>query len=303
MHMNGVQHLEVASDEGHGSSGTGMPGDAAAMQKLGFDSPDTMPAGLVQIDLVNNGKQDHQVNFFRPKKMDDMAKVDAILAGPTPELALALVEFVGGSNTVAAGGEQKTVSKFEPGTYYLGCFIVDADGASHIAHGMLKKVTVTGGGSTTAGSTPSGTAASSAVPADQAETMKKATVGEIEMKDFLIALPSGFKGKGWYKVSNDAGKQPHETTIVKLASGKTKQDAIDWASKPVPEGPPPFESVGGFGGLDPKNVGWVLLDLKPGSYLALCFIPNTVPEEGAPPGPPDLKPHLAHGMVTEFTIS
>jgi len=285
---------------------TGQGGAHDGAARYLFDTEDTMPAGLVMIDLVNNGKLDHQVNFFRAKKAEDMGKIDTILASPTPDLALALSEFVGGSNTVAAGGEQKSVSKFEPGTYYLGCFLQDEDGVNHIGHGMIKKITVKAAGSdggTTAGTTPKGStppAADSVDEAAQAETMKKATVGEIKMKDFAIGLPDPFVGKGWYKVTNDEGLQAHEATMVKLLDGKTKQDAIDWAS--APSGPPPFTAAGGFGGLDPKLVGWVYFDLTPGTYLSLCFIPNTVKAKDAPPGPPDLKPHVAHGMFTEFTI-
>jgi hypothetical protein len=313
MPSHSVRGLELAAqDPGHDNNSSTTPGTAGtggghggdAMARYTFDTEDTMPTGLVMIDLVNNGQLDHQVNFFRPKKADDMAKIDTILASPTPELALALVEFVGGSNAVVAGGEQKTVSKFEAGTYYLGCFITDADGVPHIGHGMVKKVVAkaASGSGTTAGSTPSGSAAPAAVSTEQAETMKKVTVGEIKMKDFNIALPDGFNGKGWYEVTNDEGLQPHETTIVKLQDGKTKDDVVAWASEQVPSGPPPFTSAGGFGGLDPKATGWVYLDLAPGKYLALCFIPNSVPDKSAPPGPPDLKPHLVHGMVTEFSI-
>jgi len=312
-----VTEENLPTDGGHGeptgtAPGHGGEAEGTAAARYLFDTEDTMPAGLVMIDLVNNGKLDHQVNFFRAKKAEDMGKIDTILASPTPDLALALSEFVGGSNTVAAGGEQKSVAKFEPGTYYLGCFLQDDDGVNHIGHGMIKKVTVTAaggsGGGTSAGTTPKGSAPKGSTPpaadsvdeAAQAETMKKATVGEIKMKDFAILLPEPFVGKGWYKVTNDEGLQAHEATMVKLADGKTKQDAIDWASAPA--GPPPFTAAGGFGGLDPKLVAWVYFDLTPGTYVSLCFIPNTVKAKDAPPGPPDLKPHVAHGMFTEFTI-
>lgn len=270
-----------------------------------FETDDTVPAGLVMFDLKNNGKKPHQVNVARPKPNATIEAIDAALAGPNPTLALALAEFVGASNTVDPGGEQRTVVQLEPGTYYLLCFVPDEDGKDHLQHGMIKKITVTGSGTTagtTPGSTPGTAVAKTAVPAEQAAEMKAATVGEIKMKDMAIALPEPFTGQGWYKVTND-GPQPHETTILKLASGKTSKDVVDFLSSETPSGPPPFSEVGGFGGLDKGNVGWVELDLAKGDYVALCFIPNTIPDPAGPPGPPDLKPHFAKGMTTPFTIS
>jgi hypothetical protein len=198
-----------------------------------FDAPSSAPAGLVMFDLKNNGKQAHQVNVARPKGTATVEQMDTALKGPNPTAALALAEFVGASNTVAAGGEQRTVVQLEAGTYFLLCFVPDADGKDHLQHGMIQKIVV---------------------------------------------------------------------SAVGGAAGTTAKDAKDWLSQEKPTTPPPFTEAGGFGGLDKGNVGWVELDLAKGDYLALCFIPNTIPDPSGPPGPPDLKPHHTKGMITPFTI-
>ena len=44
----------------------------------------------------------------------------------------------------------------------------------------------------------------------------------------------------------------------------------------------------------PGQTGWAHLDLTPGDYVAVCFIPSAA-HEG--------KPHFALGMVKGFTVS
>lgn len=334
-----------------------------------FDMPSTVPAGLVQIDLMNTGQEPHQVNIARPKSGVTTDQIDAAIKGPNPTAALALVELTGGSNTVAPSGEQKTVSTFEAGTYYFICFVQDEDGSFHFQHGMIKKVTVEA-------STTSGTG----VPQDQADQMKAATVGTIELKDYGVLLPDDFTGHGWYKVTND-GPQPHEAAIVKVNDGKTAADVKEFligaeskaggagsgsgsgsapttmmstestamagssttmmdssgestttAMKKFAADPTtsmmdapgtsamgssgsapmdttssmasaaPFVDMGGIGGLEKGNTAWVFLDLPKGDYVALCYIPATIPDPQNP-NLPMFTPHFMHGMFSPFTIS
>lgn len=72
----------------------------------------------------------------------------------------------------------------------------------------------------------------------------------------------------------------------------------------------------------PGEVGYTVLDLTPGRYVALCFLPEGATPEvisQLPEGPPDsaalasappevvavmqAAPHFTHGMVQEFTVS
>jgi hypothetical protein len=105
-----------------------------------------------------------------------------------------------------------------------------------------------------------------------------------------FTLPPDFTGRGLYRFRNAASKDIHELSIVRLAPGRTQQDVIDWFTHP---GPPPFTGAGGFAAVMPHGGGWLRLDLKPGSYVATCFVPDDKP--------PHL-PHGALGMDVSFTI-
>lgn len=46
---------------------------------------------------------------------------------------------------------------------------------------------------------------------------------------------------------------------------------------------------------------YVVADLKPGDYVALCFIPMGMTNTDGPP--PDGPPHAMQGMVAESTVT
>jgi uncharacterized cupredoxin-like copper-binding protein len=111
---------------------------------------------------------------------------------------------------------------------------------------------------------------------------------EVTLKDFSFAMPSTLKaGDHTLKVTNK-GPQPHEMTLVKLAPGKTMQDAMAYSG----EGEPPFTDAGGMGALAPNTSAWVKLHLDPGTYIAVCFVPD--PASG--------KAHAEMGMMNQFTV-
>lgn len=108
--------------------------------------------------------------------------------------------------------------------------------------------------------------------------------------DFSFTLPSEIKaGVQTWKIV-DAGEQPHEMNLIKLADGKTMEDVAHWMH--APEGAPPFANVGGMQGIDPNEAAYLHLDLEPRDYVAICHIPD--PASG--------KPHDALGMVLPFTV-
>ena len=49
----------------------------------------------------------------------------------------------------------------------------------------------------------------------------------------------------------------------------------------------------GLGALSPGQTSWLALDLAPGTYIALCFVPDR--ETGVP--------HALMGMVQVFTVA
>ena len=79
--------------------------------------------------------------------------------------------------------------------------------------------------------------------------------------------------------------------VVKLDDGKTKDDFLEWGMSFA--GPPPGKAMGGTSGQRQGDVAYLPVDLAAGNYLLVCFLPDAK----------DGKPHLAHGMIKEFTIT
>ncbi len=234
-----------------------------------FMGPDHATAGWTGMTFVNNGKDPHQANLARlhnGKTFNDL--LAAFKQGVNASFAL--VDFVGGPNTIDPGGRQRVVLNLQPGSYAIICFVPDdQDGIPHVAKGMIMPLQVSG--------------PASSVPAPQ-------TDGTITLKDFAFGLPAQVAaGHHLWSVTN-MGPQPHELSLLKLAPGKTFQDVGRFMQKP--SGAPPFQDAGGMGGLAAGKSGIVALDLTPGNYVALCFIPD--PKSG--------KPHFMLGMVASFSV-
>jgi hypothetical protein len=89
---------------------------------------------------------------------------------------------------------------------------------------------------------------------------------------------------------DNQGKQGHEAVLIRLAPGKSLADVAAWVDNQV--GPLPAELLGGLTALAPGSEGFFTVDLTPGHYAFLCFVPDAA----------DGKPHIARGMLKEFTI-
>ncbi len=96
-------------------------------------------------------------------------------------------------------------------------------------------------------------------------------------------------GKNVIRVVNTA-QQPHELVLVRMFPGKTVGDVATFAEKPV--GEPPGEVVGGASFIASNNENFIDVDLAPGDYGFICFVPDAK----------DGKAHVAHGMIQQFKI-
>jgi hypothetical protein len=163
-----------------------------------------------------------------------------------------MLEFVGGPNAVEPHERQATIVNLEPGTYLWICFVLSPDGVRHAVKGMVKPLTVVG------------------TNADQ--PIEPAASLSLTLRDFELALPDEVEaGTYMWKVTN-AGPEPHEITLVKLAEGKRMEDMVAYLHAPV--GPPPFTFAGGVGGMSAGRTAWATLTLTPGEYVAFCPIPS-----------------------------
>jgi hypothetical protein len=235
-----------------------------------FTAPDTVAAGWIKLS-AKNLKPQGQCGFL--VRLNDTttpaAFAEAIKAGPTPQVqAMVSLEAF-----IPQAAPNEIYLRARSGPHAFVCFVAGAGGPPTA---KVKMVTVT---------PATGQAA--------AEPKSEVTITE---RDFVFDFPAELKsGPKIVRILN-MGQQSHEMLIVKLAAGKTLADLIALASTPPtpgqPPSPPPFEMVGGVGPVAPGGAVVVTLDLKPGTYHALCFLPDTTTK----------KPHIALGMIQEITV-
>lgn len=233
-----------------------------------FEAPEEMPAGLITFAFKNEGAEVHHVQIAR---LNDGVTFEQFMAAfeQGEAAAMPLITPVGGPSLTNPGQTARVTLNLEPGAYVLLCLVPDAEGIPHLAHGMARPLTITGDVATQ--------------PEPQADLT-------ISMADFQYSMPTEVEaGPQTWKVVND-GPQPHELVLHKLASGKTAEDVIAFFH--TPQGQPPFTNAGGMQGLSQGGVGWVQLDLAPGTYVAICYIPD--PTSGTR--------HMDLGMVRTLTV-
>jgi uncharacterized cupredoxin-like copper-binding protein len=241
-----------------------------------FQAPDTVQAGVTTIRLVNNGPSAHHIQFVKLDQGKTLADLLEAMKQPGPPPPWAT--FVGGPNGTMPGDSTTAILSLDPGSYAMICLIPGAGGVPHFAMGMTRALTAVG--PAVAGSEPAAT-----------DTMRLA--------DYSFQFPSNVPaGHHTIRVEN-AGPQPHEMVLVRLAPGVTATDWLKWADQliaPPPNtqvGPPPSPVMGGMTVIMPGAHGFFVTDLTPGDYALFCFVPDMK----------DGKAHADHGMVSTFKVS
>jgi hypothetical protein len=236
-----------------------------------FAAPDSIPAGLTTVKMLNAGKEPHQVVFIRIDSGKTMAEVQTALT--TPNMAVpGWMSFPLGANGVLPADSSNATATLAAGHYILVCFMPSPDGTPHVAKGMVKPIEVT-----------ASTAAAAPEPAaDVVMTAKDYTW------DVSVPLTAGAHTIRF----ENAGPQLHEVQIMQLAPGKTAKDMQTWMAAGM-KGEPPARPVGGFAGAMPGGHGFFTATFAAGKYVFLCFVPDSK----------DYKPHVIHGMMKEITVS
>lgn len=235
-----------------------------------FEVPAQVEAGLVSINLINEGQEPHHAQLFRLNDGVTQEQFQDALQ-QSPDAAFGLITMTGGAGVVDPGLSQQVIVELTPGQYVLVCFVPGHDGVPHLAKGMM---------------------ASMEVVASEVQTKApeiKAD-GVVKLLDFSFVLPTQIKaGPQIWRVDNTGG-QGHEIMLIKLAEGKTMEDV--GAFMEAPHGVPPFTNTGGFQAIDPGKSGWMVLNLEPGNYVALCYVPD--PASG--------HAHMELGMIMPFSV-
>lgn len=233
-----------------------------------YEGPDTIPSGMTAFRMANGGKEYHQMQLIR---LNDGKTAQDFMAQPPGSPAPAWAVDVGGPNAAAPGDTANATIDVQPGKYVLLCYIPSADGKPHVMKGMMRPLEVIPATGTTA-------------PPPQADVT-------ITLTDYAFGLSSPITaGHHTIKVEN-AAAQTHEVVIIKLDAGKTAADFATWAM--TMKGPPPGRPMSGMGGITPGQTAFMSDDFTPGGYALICFVPDAK----------DGKPHMAHGMVQDLTVS
>ncbi len=234
-----------------------------------FDAPTELPAGLTTFRLVNHGPSIHHLQLVKLGAGKTFGDFMVALkgGGPPPEW----VTMEGGPNPPELGDTATTTLTLEPGNYAMLCFVPGPDGIPHIAKGMVRPLKVT------------------AAPAAKATEPAADVVMKLTDYDFQLSKPIT-AGRHTIAVEN-AGPQEHEVVIVKLGAGKEPKDFAVWGEKQI--GEPPGTLHGGVSGIMPGDRVYLHVDLEPGTYGLICFVPDRK----------DGKGHYLHGMVKKVTVS
>ena len=235
-------------------------------------STDTLGAGLETIRLHNTGTEPHQVQLLRLHDDKTFSDLSTVLADPKGD-PFTVADATGGSNTILPGAEQETYVNLRAGHYVALCFVTDeVSNVPHFAEGMIAQFDVTGSGT----------------------RQRPDAEGTISAFSFGFNIPAHVDGNGVYRFKNLSDTDSHELTIERLAPGKTAADFLNVISGKVAGNPNDIAApAGGGGAVAPHGVDWVRLNLAPGDYIAVCFVPDAE-AQGAP--------HAALGMVRGFSV-
>lgn len=229
-----------------------------------FAAPESIPAGLTRVRLVNEGHVGHAalVTHLPEGSSTDAYLADARAGAPFPVAAT----DIGGPGETAAADSSDVILHLTPGRYAIVCWSDD-----HVKAGMIAPLTVvaTGDGE------------------ERVEAPPAANV-EVLFKDYTFEHATPFQtGRQVLKVRN-VGEHPHNLQLYRFEPGKTLQDFAAW--RRTRQGPPPATPLGGMDTMAPGREGWIVLTLVPGRYLMAC---------GTPEG--DVI-HAQLGMLDEFEL-
>jgi hypothetical protein len=235
-----------------------------------FHAPDTVPAGMTTIKLINGGQTFHHLVVARldsGKTTADLMKAFEKPGPPPPWMVI-----VGGPNAPDPTKESNATFDLAAGNYAMICFVDIPEHKPHFARGMIKSLVVT------ASTKPS-------APAPAADI-------DLTLSDFKFTLSKPITaGTHTFAVKVDA-TQPHEIEIIKLADGKTEKDLLTWMEKMA--GPPPGNAVGGISTIVPGSTNYFTADMPAGNYVFICFLPDAKD--------PKMAPHFMKGMVQTVEV-
>jgi hypothetical protein len=247
--------------------------------KIGPDPSAGLKPGWTLVKFHNVGVEPHQVMFARIKDGVDMSQLAAAGAGDSSGAgAIEFVDMIGGISYIGPGHDTTAMVNLTAGLVMAMCYVPDAKGVAHALMGMTTALTV---------SAPSGDAMSSGP-----EPSGEEVLGTIELSGDGYQIPDDLR-TGWYRVEN-TDSVLHEMSLLHLDRSITADETAtlveDLAANKTPQ--VGLEAIGGMGAISAGFDGYIYLDLPPGPYLAVDFMPDA----GEP------RPHMLDGYYSTFSI-
>lgn len=252
-----------------------------------FQSPDTIPAGWTTLRFANHGQEIHYGHLVRldsGKTVQELvdAYAEAIrTSGPRPKW----VTRFGGPGGAAPGDSSSVTQYVEPGSYVWICPIEDSSGNPHFGKGEFKSVVVR----------------TSDASVNDSAAAPEASIA-IRLLDYSFEVGDSLRsGHHTIRVEN-AGVEPHDLVLMKLAPGTTMADVQRWlnperarrsdqAADPAPSPESLGTFPGGIAAIAPGMRVYFDADITAGEYVFICMATA-----------PDGRSHIEHGMVQRFSV-
>ena len=234
-----------------------------------FTAPDSVPAGVVTVRLVDRGKKAHQVAIGR---LDDTSSLDRVMRSLVADKArTGGIRWVGGVESAIPGESSETILPLTSGRYVLMCAYGGENGLAHMSLGMIRSLVVTPGSPVTARSLP-------------------VSSSTITLSDYHIGISIPLRsGTQLVRVVN-AGTHRHHLVIARIVGNATTEEIMKWDGKSQPA--PLADMSGGAAAMDPGQSSVIELDLKPGRYELACVLTDDSKS----------KPHYLLGMHDEIVV-
>lgn len=246
--------------------------------------------GVQTITFKNAGKEYHELQLVALDPGYALADAQKILSVPGAAIP-DWVKFRGGIWAIPAGAQGTMTTKLDAGPYALLCLLEDSNRpwsqtswragegskrAPHFARGMVNTFEVRG--------------------AESKDAAPAATL-LVEASDYAFRSPSeAAAGKATLSLKNN-GKEVHFAGLVRVPDGVSYEAFTSALLAPLPATDPAVAVAvaagvaGGVGGVSAGGQAWITTELKSGTYVVVCLIPDA---RGVP--------HAALGMLNKFTV-
>ena len=228
--------------------------------------PKQIEAGVVEVQFSNLGQKEHSAQILRydeghtPQQALKVGAQWGEAGKPLPEW----VHLVGGFGTADPGESRSSALKLEPGSYAV--IDLEAPGGKPV-YGTF------------------------GVTGKPSKKELPPTDGAIKAAEYSFSAAGLVSGSNRVLFDN-TGKEPHHLVAAPIKRGSTIEDVRKAIEDE--EGEPPIDEKNALtSAIVDGGSGQVLeLDLKPGKYALLCFVPD---RKGGPP-------HAVKGMVSEAVV-